>query len=129
MCEGGTRLHLKRGKRYGVCGYNGCGKSTLMKVQAHFDAPICHPDALHARMQTARTFSTPRMLAVSLRPFLLLQLPLLSLSKSICHADLQAPARVDVRRGLGVINEAKREELGVHLLAGNVWTNSHKSTP
>jgi len=54
-----TRLHLKRGKRYGVCGYNGCGKSTLMKVQAHCDAPICHPDALHARMQTARTFSTP----------------------------------------------------------------------
>jgi ABC-type molybdenum transport system ATPase subunit/photorepair protein PhrA len=27
-----TRLHLKRGKRYGVCGHNGCGKSTLMKV-------------------------------------------------------------------------------------------------
>jgi len=85
-----TRLHLKRGKRYGVCGYNGCGKSTLMKVQAHFDAPICHPDALHARMQTARTFSTPRMLAVSRRPFLLCRYPC-SPGKSICHADLRAP--------------------------------------
>jgi elongation factor 3 len=30
-----TRLHLKRGKRYGVCGYNGCGKSTLMKAIAN----------------------------------------------------------------------------------------------
>lgn len=27
-----TRLHLKRGKRYGICGYNGCGKSTLLKA-------------------------------------------------------------------------------------------------
>jgi len=27
-----TRLHLKRGMRYGVCGYNGCGKSTLMRA-------------------------------------------------------------------------------------------------
>ena len=26
-----TRLHLKRGKRYGICGHNGCGKSTLLK--------------------------------------------------------------------------------------------------
>jgi len=30
-----TRLHLKRGKRYGVCGYNGCGKSTLMRSIAN----------------------------------------------------------------------------------------------
>jgi len=30
-----TRLHLKRGKRYGVCGHNGCGKSTLMKAIAN----------------------------------------------------------------------------------------------
>lgn len=27
-----TRLHLKKGKRYGICGYNGCGKSTLLKA-------------------------------------------------------------------------------------------------
>jgi len=27
-----TRLHMKRGKRYGLCGPNGCGKSTLMKA-------------------------------------------------------------------------------------------------
>ena len=27
-----TRLHLKRGKRYGICGYNGCGKSTLLRA-------------------------------------------------------------------------------------------------
>lgn len=27
-----TRLHMKRGKRYGLCGHNGCGKSTLMKA-------------------------------------------------------------------------------------------------
>ncbi len=27
-----TRLHLKRGKRYGICGQNGCGKSTLLKA-------------------------------------------------------------------------------------------------
>ena len=30
-----TRLHLKRGKRYGICGYNGCGKSTLLKAIAN----------------------------------------------------------------------------------------------
>mmetsp|Transcript_68334 Transcript_68334/g.142419 ORF Transcript_68334/g.142419 Transcript_68334/m.142419 type:complete len:1066 (-) Transcript_68334:74-3271(-) len=30
-----TRLHLKMGKRYGVCGYNGCGKSTLMRAIAN----------------------------------------------------------------------------------------------
>eukprot|EP00961_Rhodomonas_salina_P107429 1446738-Rhodomonas_salina.1 len=30
-----TRLHLKRGMRYGVCGYNGCGKSTLMRAIAN----------------------------------------------------------------------------------------------
>merc|ERR1719183_1458187 len=30
-----TRLHLKRGKRYGICGHNGCGKSTLMKAIAN----------------------------------------------------------------------------------------------
>jgi len=30
-----TRLHLKRGKRYGICGYNGCGKSTLMRAIAN----------------------------------------------------------------------------------------------
>jgi elongation factor 3 len=30
-----TRLHLKRGKRYGVCGYNGCGKTTLMRAIAN----------------------------------------------------------------------------------------------
>ena len=30
-----TRLHLKRGRRYGVCGHNGCGKSTLMKAIAN----------------------------------------------------------------------------------------------
>jgi elongation factor 3 len=27
-----TFLHLKRGKRYGLCGPNGCGKSTLMRA-------------------------------------------------------------------------------------------------
>ncbi|EKX48372.1 hypothetical protein GUITHDRAFT_68804, partial [Guillardia theta CCMP2712] len=27
-----TRLHMKRGKRYGLCGPNGCGKSTLMRA-------------------------------------------------------------------------------------------------
>lgn len=27
-----TRLHMKRGMRYGLCGANGCGKSTLMKA-------------------------------------------------------------------------------------------------
>ena len=26
-----TRLYLKRGRRYGLCGHNGCGKSTLMR--------------------------------------------------------------------------------------------------
>jgi elongation factor 3 len=30
-----TRLHLKQGMRYGVCGYNGCGKSTLMRAIAN----------------------------------------------------------------------------------------------
>jgi elongation factor 3 len=30
-----TRIHLKRGKRYGICGHNGCGKSTLMKAIAN----------------------------------------------------------------------------------------------
>jgi len=30
-----TRLHLKRGKRYGVCGHNGCGKTTLMRAIAN----------------------------------------------------------------------------------------------
>ena len=33
-----TRLHLKRGKRYGICGYNGCGKSTLMRAIANGQA-------------------------------------------------------------------------------------------
>lgn len=28
-------LHLKKGKRYGLCGPNGCGKSTLMKAIAN----------------------------------------------------------------------------------------------
>jgi elongation factor 3 len=30
-----TRIHLKRGKRYGICGHNGCGKSTLMRAIAN----------------------------------------------------------------------------------------------
>lgn len=30
-----TNLHLKRGKRYGLCGPNGCGKSTLMRAIAN----------------------------------------------------------------------------------------------
>lgn len=30
-----TGLHLKRGKRYGLCGPNGCGKSTLMRAIAN----------------------------------------------------------------------------------------------
>ena len=30
-----TRLHLKRGRRYGLCGPNGCGKSTLMRAIAN----------------------------------------------------------------------------------------------
>ena len=30
-----TRLHLKRGKRYGLCGPNDCGKSTLMRSIAN----------------------------------------------------------------------------------------------
>jgi elongation factor 3 len=29
-----ARLHLKRNRRYGLCGHNGCGKSTLMKAMA-----------------------------------------------------------------------------------------------
>ena len=29
-----TKLHLKRGKLYGLCGPNGCGKSTLMRAIA-----------------------------------------------------------------------------------------------
>eukprot|EP00658_Telonema_sp_P-2_P038493 TRINITY_DN27608_c0_g1_i2.p1 TRINITY_DN27608_c0_g1~~TRINITY_DN27608_c0_g1_i2.p1 ORF type:complete len:545 (-),score=158.45 TRINITY_DN27608_c0_g1_i2:139-1773(-) len=29
-----TRLHLKKGKRYGLCGANGCGKSTLLRAIA-----------------------------------------------------------------------------------------------
>lgn len=27
-----TRMRLKRGRRYGLCGHNGCGKSTLMRA-------------------------------------------------------------------------------------------------
>lgn len=30
-----TRLHLKRGRRYGLCGANGAGKSTLMRAIAN----------------------------------------------------------------------------------------------
>lgn len=30
-----ARLHLKRGQRYGLCGHNGCGKSTLMRAIAN----------------------------------------------------------------------------------------------
>merc|ERR1711998_4841 len=30
-----TRLHLKRGKRYGLCGPNDCGKSTLLRSIAN----------------------------------------------------------------------------------------------
>ncbi|GJP32034.1 hypothetical protein CLOM_g16578 [Closterium sp. NIES-68] len=30
-----TRLWLKRGRRYGLCGHNGCGKSTLMRAIAN----------------------------------------------------------------------------------------------
>ena len=30
-----ARLHLKRGHRYGLCGANGCGKSTLMRAIAN----------------------------------------------------------------------------------------------
>ena len=30
-----ARLHLKRGQRYGLCGANGCGKSTLMRAIAN----------------------------------------------------------------------------------------------
>lgn len=30
-----SRLHLKRNRRYGLCGHNGCGKSTLMKAMAN----------------------------------------------------------------------------------------------
>ncbi|KAG2226959.1 hypothetical protein INT45_006366 [Circinella minor] len=30
-----TSLRLKRGRRYGLCGYNGCGKSTLMRAIAN----------------------------------------------------------------------------------------------
>jgi elongation factor 3 len=30
-----ARLHLKRGHRYGLCGGNGCGKSTLMRAIAN----------------------------------------------------------------------------------------------
>jgi elongation factor 3 len=30
-----ARLHLKTGKRYGLCGANGCGKSTLMRAIAN----------------------------------------------------------------------------------------------
>mmetsp|Transcript_2759 Transcript_2759/g.6857 ORF Transcript_2759/g.6857 Transcript_2759/m.6857 type:complete len:1015 (-) Transcript_2759:210-3254(-) len=30
-----ARLHMKRGQRYGLCGANGCGKSTLMRAIAN----------------------------------------------------------------------------------------------
>lgn len=30
-----TRMRLKRGRRYGLCGHNGCGKSTLMRAIAN----------------------------------------------------------------------------------------------
>ena len=30
-----ARLHMKRGQRYGLCGHNGCGKSTLMRAIAN----------------------------------------------------------------------------------------------
>ncbi|KAG1435808.1 hypothetical protein G6F56_013826 [Rhizopus delemar] len=30
-----TALRLKRGRRYGLCGANGCGKSTLMRAIAN----------------------------------------------------------------------------------------------
>lgn len=30
-----SRLWLKRGRRYGLCGPNGCGKSTLMRAIAN----------------------------------------------------------------------------------------------
>jgi len=30
-----AQMRLKRGKRYGLCGHNGCGKSTLMKAIAN----------------------------------------------------------------------------------------------
>ena len=30
-----ARLHMKRGQRYGLCGSNGCGKSTLMRAIAN----------------------------------------------------------------------------------------------
>ncbi len=41
VCAGGkillnnARLWLKRGRRYGLCGPNGCGKSTLMRAIAN----------------------------------------------------------------------------------------------
>ena len=38
-----TRLHLKRGKRYGVCGHNGCGKTTLMRAIANGQVHAPHP--------------------------------------------------------------------------------------
>ena len=30
-----ARMHLRRGMRYGLCGHNGCGKSTLMRAIAN----------------------------------------------------------------------------------------------
>eukprot|EP00271_Cylindrocystis_brebissonii_P003476 TRINITY_DN1446_c0_g1_i1.p1 TRINITY_DN1446_c0_g1~~TRINITY_DN1446_c0_g1_i1.p1 ORF type:complete len:994 (+),score=230.02 TRINITY_DN1446_c0_g1_i1:209-3190(+) len=42
-----TRLWLKRGHRYGLCGHNGCGKSTLMRAIANDKLDgFPHPDVL-----------------------------------------------------------------------------------
>ncbi|XP_046846580.1 ATP-binding cassette sub-family F member 2-like [Xenia sp. Carnegie-2017] len=43
-----TRLELNCGRRYGLLGLNGCGKSTLMNVIAHREIPIPdHIDIFH----------------------------------------------------------------------------------
>lgn len=54
----GARLRLKRGGRYGLCGPNGCGKTTLMRAIANGQVrcPSRHAAARgsgHPDMQTA----------------------------------------------------------------------------
>jgi ATPase subunit of ABC transporter with duplicated ATPase domains len=52
-----TYLHLKRGKRYGLCGPNGCGKSTLMRAISNGQARPRAERMKDARMCAARTLA------------------------------------------------------------------------
>ena len=54
-----TYLHLKRGKRYGLCGPNGCGKSTLMRAISNGQVEGFPPPE---ELKTVRTLLSWRML-------------------------------------------------------------------